>query len=244
MWSLHSMTRRLLTNASSRDPREWALDLAANQPGFVQCSSRRDPSNTRSAPRGCAAIEVQTLAPYTPSLWGITVRDIASGDYRKSAVYREVKAIVTEGLLRRMEQIYPGASANVVWSELGSPATQERYTHTTQGNAFGLELRPTQFAALRPRATTPIAGLFLAGTSTAWGPATEGAMLSGPHAASAVLGRDLDAEVRGGGVIADRARLRPWPNDFDPLAACRGRGRKGTPATGEDEDAGAAPIEL
>ncbi|MBO0768149.1 MAG: NAD(P)/FAD-dependent oxidoreductase, partial [Solirubrobacterales bacterium] len=162
--SLELMTRRLLRNPGWRDPIKWAKDYAANQPGFVQCSTRRDPSNTRSAPAGSAAIEVQTLAPPNPRLWGLSAEQVKDGSYRKTAQYKEIKQIIQDGLLDRIEQTYPGARAKVRWSELGTPATQERYTHTTLGNSYGLEPRISQFGALRPRSRTPMAGLFVAGT--------------------------------------------------------------------------------
>ncbi|BBY56614.1 NAD(P)/FAD-dependent oxidoreductase [Mycobacterium koreense] len=225
---LHRMTSQLLFRADRRDPLDWASDFARRQPGFVQCSTRRDLQHTRSAPPGHATIEVQTIAPADLRLWGADGADVASGDYRRRRRYQQVKEIVTDGLLQRIEQVYPGAAGKVVWSELGTPATQERFTHTSAGNAFGLQSRPSQYGPFRPGTTTPIAGLFLAGTSTAWGPGTEGAMLSGLHAASAITGRDLQSEIRAGAVLTDRTRLSDWPADFDPLAASRGLGRSAT----------------
>lgn len=244
--ALDRMTNRLLRKAGKRDALDWARDFARCQPGFVQSSTRRDPSNARSAPPGHAAIEVQTLAPSDPHLWGVTADAVAAGSYRRDAQYREIKEIITAGLLDRVEQVFPGAGARVRWSELATPATQERYTHTTGGTSYGLEPRISQFGPLRPRSRTAIGGLFLAGTSTAWGPATEGAMLSGLHAASAITGRDLQAEIRDGRVIADPARLAPWEEEFDPLAACRRLGP--TSATPDDHEAdeleSAAPLSL
>jgi ferredoxin--NADP+ reductase len=222
---LQRMTSQLLSRAHRRDPIEWATDFARRQPGFVQCSTRRDPDNSRSAPPGHATIEVQTIAPADPRVWGVEGADIPSGDYRRRGAYRQVKEIVTTGLLQRIEQVYPGAAGKVVWSELGTPATQERFTHTSAGSAFGLECRFSQSGPFRPRTTTPIGGLFLVGTSTAWGPGTVGSMLSGLHAASAITGRDLQSEIRGGAVLADRTGLTDWPTGFDPLAASRGLGR-------------------
>lgn len=187
----------------------------------MQSSTRRDPGHHRSAPPGHAAIEVNTLAPSNPHLWGIDAGDVASGAYRNSERCRKIKGIISAGMLDRVEQAFPGASSRVRWRELAAPAMQERYTHTTQGNSYGLEVRISQYGPFRPRSRTAIAGLFLAGTSTVWGPATEGAMLSGLHAASAITGRDLQTEIRNGSVIADPARLAIWDADFDPLAACR-----------------------
>ena len=45
----------------------------------------------------------------------------------------------------------------------------------------------------------------------------EGTTLSGIGAASAVLGRDLVSEVRGGAVFGDTAAIPDRPDDWDPL---------------------------
>lgn len=234
----------LLSKAHRRDPSDWAADFVRRQAAFVQSSTRRDPGNVRSAPAGCAAVEAMTLAPPAEALWGVAGSDIASGGYRREAAYREMKERIAHGLLDRVEQVLPGARARLCWSELGSPATQERYTLATEGSCYGLEPRISQFGPFRPGVRTPIQGLLLAGTSTRWGPGTEGAMLSGLHAAGAALGRDLDAEIREGAVLADRSRLTTPGEDFDALAACR---RLGTAATTDDDpdddhDTDAAPI--
>lgn len=50
-----------------------------------------------------------------------------------------------------------------------------------------------QSGPFRPKPRTEIGGLYLAGASQAWGPEVKGAMLSGMHAAGAVLDRDLAA---------------------------------------------------
>lgn len=136
-----------------------------------------------------------------------------------AATYQEVKKIVTDAMLERMEQVLPGSSGRVRVTELGTPATQMRFVGNTAGSPFGLDLRASQIGTLRPDTRTPIAGLFLAGTSTRWGPGTEGSMLSGRRAASAIVGRDLSAEVRAGTVLVDRAQLTAWGDDFDPLIA-------------------------
>jgi all-trans-retinol 13,14-reductase len=215
---------RRFSPRAARDPVAWAHEFAKNQPSFVQCSTRRDLSNHRSAPVGHAAIESQTLAPSNPRLWGFDGYDVKSGAYRRSGRYQEIKEIVMEGLLQRVEQAHPGARAKVRWSELGTPASQERFTHTSNGAAFGIEPRFSQVGPFRPGTQTVIKGLFLAGASTTWGPGTAGAMLSGLYAASAITGRDLTQEIRSGRVIADRSRLAPWAQDIDPLAASRKRG--------------------
>ena len=245
--SLRGLARvggRLMGGAARRDPFTWAADMAANQPVFVQSSTRRDPSNARSAPPGHAAIELQTLVPAAPASWGLHGSEVASGAYRRNGDYRELKAIVVDGMLDRMEQVYPGSRSRVRWTELGSPATHERYTGTTGGAAFGLESKLTQTGPFRPGTRTEIGGLFLAGASTRWGPGTEGSMTSGLQAAAAITGRDLVGEVRSGAVIADRERLSTWPEDFDPLMACKRLGRRPLSAEQQrdEEDEASAPV--
>jgi all-trans-retinol 13,14-reductase len=225
--SLERMTRDLLGRSQrGRDRLDWAAQFAARQPMFIQSSTRRDPGNERSAPKGHAALEVQTLVPPAPHLWGYDGYDPETGDYRNDAKYREMKKVVTDAMLHRLEQAYPGVSSTVKVTELGTPATQTRFTATTTGAAFGLDQTVTQTGPLRPGVRTGVPGLYLAGTSTAWGPGTEGAMVSGMYAAAAVLGRDLAHEVRQGAVIADRSRLRNWASEFDPLTDTSGLARK------------------
>ncbi|WP_264014375.1 phytoene desaturase family protein [[Mycobacterium] manitobense] len=200
---------------------EWARDMAHRQPMFVQSSSRRDPSNRRAAPHGHATIEVQTVTPSDPRLWGFNGYDIASGDYSQDSGYLEVKKIIIDGMLERMEQAFPGSSSKVKLSELGTPATQTRFVNNTAGAPFGLQLRLSQTGPMRPRDTTPIPGLYTVGTSTAWGPGTVGSMLSGVNAAGSIIGRDLVPFIRTGGRLADSSALPRWEDDFNPFTTTR-----------------------
>lgn len=226
LFSLQRLTRQVVAGRGHADGATWARDFAERQPMFVQSSSRRDPSNQRAAPAGHATVEVQTLTPYNPKLWGFAGYDVGSGEYRTDRTYREVKKIVLAAMAERMEQAFPGSSSKVRWSELATPASQERFVGNSGGAPFGLATGPSQSGPFRPGVRTPVQGLFTVGTSTAWGPGTEGAMLSGQHAASAILGRDLARETHDGAVIADRSRLDQWGPDFDPLDFCRGLGGK------------------
>ena len=238
--SLQKFVRKV-PHGKGLDGPTWAREFAARQPMFLQSSTRRDPSNRHSAPAGHAAVEVQTITPYDPTIWGFEGYDVASGEYRQDKLYREIKKIVTDGMLERLEQVYPGSASKVRWSELATPASQERFVGNTGGAPFGLEGTPAQSGPFRPGTRTPVDGLFLVGTNTAWGPGTEGAMISALYAVGAILGRDIPGEVRGGAVLADPTRLATWGPDFDPLDACRGLG-KGSPASSVTEDELADPI--
>ena len=200
-----------------RDSISWARDFAASQPMFVQSSSRRDPDHRRAAPLGHATIEVQTLAPYRPDLWGFDGLGIEDGEYRRAESYNRVKDIILDGMLERMEQVFPGASSRVRLAELGSPATQQRFVGNSDGAPFGLAYSATQMGPMRPGPATSIPGLFLVGTSTPSGPAAQGAMVSGQVAAGLIVGRDLNAEVRAGGVLVDSAHTNELDTPTDAL---------------------------
>lgn len=219
--SLASFGRTVMGGSGYDSGEAWAREMAQRQPMFVQSSSRRDPSNHRAAPSGHATIEVQTITPADPRLWGFDGYDVASGGYSQDRRYRDVKKIIVDGMLERMEQAFPGSSSKVKLSELGSPATQTRFVNNTGGAPFGLQTKLSQAGPLRPGDTTPIPGLFTVGTSTAWGPGTVGSMISGVHAAGTIVGRDLLADIRGGRQIADGSALPAWDADFDPFSTTR-----------------------
>lgn len=232
---------RLVPGGHRRDRNEWLDDFGRRMPAFVHSSTSCDPDNARSAPPRCGVVEAMTLVPRDPAFWGTQGYSAGDGGYRRERVYHEMKERLTESMLDRVEAVHPGARAKVLWSEAATPATQERYTRTTGGNAFGLEVTHDQSPPFRPGSTTAIPGLFVAGTSTAWGPGTTGAMMSGVHAAGAVLGRDLFAEVQAGAVFGDTSSLAPEPANWDPLAAARRpelpkRGRKENATYDEDAD--------
>ena len=219
--SLTKLQREVSKGEGFSDGISWAREFADRQPMFVQSSSRRDPSNRRAAPVGGSTIEVQTIVPYSPSLWEYSTDDVESGRYRSGTRYQEIKKIVLDGMLQRLEQSFPGASNNVEFAELGSPATQERFVGNSGAAPFGLRQTMAQLGPLRAGVKTPIAGLYAVGTNSPFGPGTVGSMLSGVHAASLITGRDLVGKIRAGGVVSTSTDLPKWPEGFDPLDATR-----------------------
>ncbi|WP_216206271.1 phytoene desaturase family protein [Amycolatopsis aidingensis] len=188
------------------------IEQARRLPAYVSVTTVKDPGNPHAAPPGSSVLEVMTLVPDEPGAWGLD-RWPEPGDngYQDDPGYRRIKEAFTEIMIRRVSEVIPGIENHIVWREAATPLTQHRHTRASGGTPYGLELSIGQFGPLRPGVRTEIAGLYLCGASTAWGPAVEGAMLSGLHAAGAALGRDLDAEIRAGTIYG-----RPPAGPADP----------------------------
>jgi len=196
-------------------------ELPAELPIFLTSAATKDPGNPRSAPPGHSTVEVMTLVSPDYSFWRITGGPAAGQEYSRSPDYLEIKERITEALIDRASTVIPGLREHIVWREASTPVTQERFTLSTGGACYGLELATDQIGLRRPGARTEIAGLYLTGASTVWGPGINGAVTGGIGTAGAVLGRDLAAEVKAGRVFADPARLTDTGQDWDPLAASR-----------------------
>jgi prolycopene isomerase len=104
--------------------------------------------------------------------------------------WRREKERVTEALLARAEQSFPGLRDQLVFVLGGTPRTLERYTLNQGGAMYGWELAPDQVGPGRLGEESPLAGLVLAGHWTRPGPGVYGALYSGLSAARRVLGID------------------------------------------------------
>jgi ferredoxin--NADP+ reductase len=215
----------------SRTPAAWQEELRGRLGAYVHSSTVKDPAG-HYAPAGHSAVEV--MVPFVPDYraWGVSQGPWHGEDYSSGARYLETKEAITEIMVDRAADVIPCLRGHVVYREAATPITQERYTLSTDGAAYGIEMSIGQFGPLRPKPRTEIAGLYLAGASQAWGPGVEGAMLSGLHAAGAALNRDLAREVHAGLVLGDHAKLTGGGPGWDPLLASKRMSRK--PPAGAD----------
>jgi all-trans-retinol 13,14-reductase len=208
------------------DP-ERAYTLAADgrlprtPPTYMTSASVKDPDSSDHAPAGCSTLELMTWATPDPAAWGVPNADAPAGHYRKEGSYRDAKAQLTESLIDVAENVIGDVRGHIAWTEAATPLTHARYTLSSDGSSYGIELATDQTGPRRPAAQTPIGGLFLAGASARSGHGIVGALVGGREAASAVLGRDLQDEARRGAVFADVDRLTAGGPGFDPLEACR-----------------------
>jgi all-trans-retinol 13,14-reductase len=183
-------------------------------PIFLTSASTKDPGNPHAAPAGHSTLEVMCISPQG-AVW-------PDGEaYSRDPEYRAVKDRLTEQLIDRATAVIPHLRKHIVWQEASSPVTHERFTLSTGGSCYGIEMAADQIGPRRPGPRTEIRGLWLTGASTTWGAGIVGAVSGGMGTAGAILRRPLSAEVKAGAVIADPAKLTPIGPDWDPLAASK-----------------------
>ena len=188
---------------------------------YITSASVKDPDSAHHAPDGCSTLELMTWAAPDPAAWGVPRAHAPAADYRKDRSYREVKAQLTEKLIDVAENVVGDVRRHIVWKEAATPLTHTRYTLSSDGTSYGIELATDQIGPRRPAPKTSIGGLFLAGASARSGHGIVGALVGGREAASAALGRDLQGEAERGAVFADVQQLTAGGPGFDPLEACR-----------------------
>ena len=188
---------------------------------FISAGSLKDRENSRIAPRGCTSLEVMTLVPPDHALWQVGEGPVAGERYHRNPDYRSLKDQLTERLVAIAEGMIPEIKGHIAWKEAATPITHERYTLSTGGTSYGIEIALDQLGPNRPSATTEVPGLFLAGASTQNGHGISGVIRSGVVTAGAIVGRDLFAEVTAGAVFGDTAALTAGGPGWDPWAASR-----------------------
>lgn len=198
------------------DPKAW---IAISSPTLKTGGVRH------YGPSGYSSIELFTPVPGEYSFWG-GGDPMAGTGYKWSSVYRERKAEIEGLLLERTLVALPELRGHIAWQESATPLTHERFTLSRM--PYGPENAKDQIGPYRRLpVTTEIAGLFLAGASTAYMYGIAFTLRGGVGTASHILGRDLLRDFQAGQVIADRSALPEHGPDWDPFHACRGFSKRG-----------------
>jgi all-trans-retinol 13,14-reductase len=182
---------------------------------FLTFATLKDPTTAQLAPRGHTNLQVMTVVPREYSTWGVEKGPAEGGRYHRDPGYRNRKAEVAERLVNAAERVLPGIREHIDWQEAATPVTQERFTRSTGGTSYGIEMATDQIGPFRMGPRTDIEGLYLCGASTPSGHGIGGAMRSGVAAAGAVLDVDLMKLIRAGEVLGDRALLPALRADWD-----------------------------
>ena len=189
---------------------------------YVAMASRKDPDNPHLCPPGHTNFQIMTLAPRGWEWWGLDDGPADGARYRRDDSYRDRKADVTERLIGAAEQVLGPFRDHIVHVETASPASQERYTHSTGGTSYGYLHSPDQVGERRPAHRTEIDGLWVVGAGTASGHGIAGTMVGGVNCAGEILGRPLLVEMVMGTTLLEPSAVPADPPDFDPVEWCRG----------------------
>jgi all-trans-retinol 13,14-reductase len=190
--------------------------FASDAMTYITAASLKDPVSRNIAPEGHTNLQIMTLVPRDYSVWHVDRGPAVGGRYHRDPLYRERKQEVMDHLIDASEQVIPGLRDHIVWQEAATPVSQERFTHSTGGTSYGIEMSCSQAGPMRVGPRTEIEGLFLCGASTPSGPGIAGVMRGGISAASEVLETDLLASVLDGEVLGDRSLLPTLHPDWDP----------------------------
>jgi all-trans-retinol 13,14-reductase len=156
---------------------------------YISFPSAKDPE-WRERRGDCATVEVVSFVPYERfAAWEETPW------LNRGEEYDELKARLSESLLKVLYEHVPQTRGKVDHLELSTPLSTKHFGAWTRGEIYGLDLGPDRFAIrwLGPR--TPVRGLYLTGQDIV-AQGVVGALFGGLVSASAILGRDLLRDIR------------------------------------------------
>jgi len=155
---------------------------------YITSASLKDPRNAlHHAPEGVGNVEVMTVVPGAAAHWGVPAEEVVSFRYKDNARYRELKAVVEENMIERLEALFPGSRRTIVFRESATPLSHTRFTRAFDGTGYGLAATPEQFLKGRPGYRGPLPQLYLCGASTRAGHGIAGALAGGRRAARTIL---------------------------------------------------------
>jgi all-trans-retinol 13,14-reductase len=190
-------------------------EIPSENMAFVTAATLKDPESPHLAPRGYTNLQIMTLVPGDHRIWGVEQSPAEGGRYHRDPEYRRRKGELMERLIDTAEQVLPGIRDHIDWKEAATPVSQERFTRSTGGTSYGIEMSVDQMGPMRIGPQTEIPGLFLCGASTPSGPGIAGVMRSGVVAAGAVLETDLLKAVMSGQVFGHLDKLPEIREDWD-----------------------------
>ena len=140
--------------------------MPAQVPVFMTSGTLKDPHGNHTAPPGHSTLELMTIGPANHDVWGVGEGPVAGERYSRAPSYLAVKEKFAEAVLDTASTVIPDLREHIVFRDASTPITQERFTLSTGGACYGLEMTLDQLGPFRPDVTTPISGLYLAGAST------------------------------------------------------------------------------
>ncbi|MHA1829596.1 MAG: phytoene desaturase family protein [Candidatus Heimdallarchaeaceae archaeon] len=142
---------------------------------LIRIPDKIDPSLQND--KGSAVI-LLTLAPYAfKNNWG------AGKDGERTTKYKEIKEQYAQQLIQLAENVIPNLSKHIVYQDVATPLTFERYTLNTRGAWYGAKK-----GQRKPKQQTPLKNLLLAGGNVS-GAGVPACFFSGVKAGEMILKR-------------------------------------------------------
>ncbi len=132
-------------------------------------------SNPGLAPAGKTAMVLQVPSSYRwNDYWKTHGREMES-----PSEYKELKKTVLQDLLKTADEVVPGMSKSVEYSDLGAPQSIVHYTLNAEGATCSWSWDPEKTFHVGPKMRSPVRGLYTAGQWAMWPGGVPLAMLSG-----------------------------------------------------------------
>jgi all-trans-retinol 13,14-reductase len=101
---------------------------------YVTSASLKDPENAlHHAPAGVTNVEVMTVVSGTGDRWGVRDADADAWAYGDSGRYAALKQSIEDQMVARLDRLFPGSAARVVYRESATPVTHRRFTGAAAG---------------------------------------------------------------------------------------------------------------
>jgi phytoene dehydrogenase-like protein len=154
------------------------LDLPQIPALFLTATTLKDPTKIHS---GQHTLEAFTFVSYD------RFRQWAHEEEgKRSEAYEALKDRMMQRMIVAAEKIIPGLGRNLVYCELGTPLTNERYINATRGSLYGIDKGRFQVGPLAYPIRTELENLWMCGASTL-GHGVSGATVSGLSVAAQIL---------------------------------------------------------
>ncbi len=185
---------------------------------YMTIASAKDPDSRHLAPQGYSNLQIMTTVPREYAVWNVEKGPVDGASYHRDSEYRRRKDELADRLIAMAQRVIPELSDHIDWKETASPLTHERFTRSSGGTGYGIELATDQMGPMRIGPETELPGLFVTGASTFSGHGISNVLRGGVVAAGAALGENLMARVLAGETLADPGLLPELSEgeDWDP----------------------------
>ena len=144
---------------------------------FFGITSIKDPSSLMGGRHTIEVVRFMDFSAFS------TYADSTSGN--RPVGYLDLKKKLTGAMLKSLERIIPGIGDHILFSELGTPLTNDHYVRSTRGACYGTAKILSQIGPFNFKQISEIDGLCLCGASILHG--VSGATTSGLTLAAAIL---------------------------------------------------------